>query len=392
MKKKFIITITIISSVLITSLIYAVSLNPDIYQGLKQDNLDDEAKITESIDNLEVEIKKVRELYEEQSTKLSVQEQELIELQQQAYRQSELISQTENAIEEKQVQIDLKQEEVKKAQVEIDVQIKILRKRLRTMYKFGKTGYLQIVLKSDSIVNAMTRLDRIRLLTEYDKELLSNLKIAKDKLVIAKNNLVEEQKKLQNLKEEQIVQKEELEKTYDQVLVKKRQTLSNIEALQRQKEQLEKEQSFLDERLKRMVSQRAYVGGAMGWPLDLGYNYITSYFGPRRAPIEGASTDHGAIDIAVPTGENIYSALDGIVIVSEYSYGYGNYVVVDHGGGITTLYAHASQRYVSAGDSVSQGEPIAAAGSTGYSTGPHLHFEIRINGVRVDPLDYVVVP
>ncbi len=394
MKKRltFFTVSSLILVLAIGGLVYALNMTPNDSYPHTQDFESEKAELDSAIEGLETEIEKNRTLYEEESVKLSIQEQELIELQQEAYNQSLVIEETAKAIDAKKEEIEIKQKEVEEAQKDVEDQIKILRQRLRTMYKFGKTGYLQILLKSDSLINAMTRLDRVRLLTQYDKELLASLKLSKEKLVIAKGILEKEEAELEVLQEEQIKQKEALETTYEQVLVKKKQTLANIDALNRQKQQLEKEQAFFDEQLQDLISKQEYKGGAMGWPLDLEYNYITSFFGPRRVPIAGASTNHGAIDIAVPTGQNIYSVLDGVVILSNYSYGYGNYVVVDHGGGITTLYAHASERYVYAGDSVSKGQAIAAAGSTGISTGPHLHFEVRVNGTRIDPLEYVVIP
>lgn len=397
--------ITFVSSLIVlvlfafslAGLVYAQNalINPDaplakVSQGTGAD--EKRSQIQGDKDKLNQAIEQNRNLYELQAAELSKQEQDLIALQQRANEQGVLIEKTNKSIQEKNIEIEDKKIEVAAAQSEVDEQIKMLRKRLRTMYKFGKTGYLQIVLKSDSLVNAMTRMDRVRLLAEHDRNLLATLKQAKLNLERAQRVLESEERALTSLKEEQVQQKEALERTTEQVLAKKRQTLSNIDALNRQKAQFEKEISFLETELKKLAIKRDYVGGTMGWPLDLGYNYITSYFGPRRSPTPGASSNHGAIDIGVPRGQNVYAALDGEVIASEYMYGYGNLVILDHGGGISTLYAHCDQRYVDVGDTVQQGETIAASGNTGISTGPHLHFEVRINGTRVDPLDYVVVP
>ena len=135
-----------------------------------------------------------------------------------------------------------------------------------------------------------------------------------------------------------------------------------------------------------------YVGGALGWPCDLKHNVISSYFVSRINPIYGYYENHNGIDIPLPYGSPVLAANAGTVIVSEYHYSYGYYVVIDHGGGISTLYGHNSKLLVAVGDQVTKGQQIAKAGSTGYSTGNHIHFCVRENGIHVDPLGYVNQP
>lgn len=126
--------------------------------------------------------------------------------------------------------------------------------------------------------------------------------------------------------------------------------------------------------------------GTLYWPTD--GTEITSYFGPREAPTAGASTNHGAIDIGVSTGTNVYACLDGTVTIAQYSDSAGNYIEIDHGNGYVTKYMHNSQLKVSVGDKVTAGQVIALSGSTGYSTGPHVHFQIEKEGEKVDPLTF----
>ena len=130
--------------------------------------------------------------------------------------------------------------------------------------------------------------------------------------------------------------------------------------------------------------------GKLLWPSP-GYTKINSYFGKRTAPANGASTYHKGIDIGANKGTPIYAAASGTVYVSQYGYngGYGNYVILSHGNGVQTLYGHCSELCVSVGEYVSQGQLIAKVGSTGDSTGNHLHFEVRVNGVAQDPQNYV---
>lgn len=136
---------------------------------------------------------------------------------------------------------------------------------------------------------------------------------------------------------------------------------------------------------KTVAASKDYI-----WPLDKSITRISSYFGPRT--LAGVSENHGAIDITAAYGSSIYASNSGKVIVAENHYSYGNYIVIDHGNGTSTLYAHMSSMIAKVGDNVVQGDIIGKVGSTGYSQGNHLHFEVRVNGVRVDPLDYVAQP
>ena len=129
--------------------------------------------------------------------------------------------------------------------------------------------------------------------------------------------------------------------------------------------------------------------GEMMWAVDPQYNYISSYFAYRINPVTGKGENHRGIDIPAPYGSNVYAALDGVVTVAKWSNSYGNYIVLEHGGGMTTLYAHNSALLKKVGDKVLRGEVIAKIGSTGMSTGNHCHFEVSVEGVLKNPLDYV---
>jgi murein DD-endopeptidase MepM/ murein hydrolase activator NlpD len=132
--------------------------------------------------------------------------------------------------------------------------------------------------------------------------------------------------------------------------------------------------------------------GEMIWAVDPQYSYISSYFTRRINPITGKEESHRGIDIPAPYDSNVYAALDGVVTVAKWSNSYGNYVVIDHGGGLSTLYAHNSALLKKAGDTVVQGEVIARVGSTGASTGNHVHFEVMTDNILKNPLDYVKQP
>lgn len=391
-KLRLVLTALIVALLIYGS--YALNENFGESEHGKRDEYDEKREqFNQEIDRLQEAIEINRQEYEKKAEVLQGQEKELALLELKAIELNSQIDETNEKIEAKNAEIALKQAEVTEAQNKVDEQLSAIRLRLRSMYKFGKTGYIELLLKSDSLINAMTRLDKIRLLTQHDKDLLLKLRTAKDALVVAKNLLEKEEKALEELKEEQLTQKDELDLTYEQLSAKKAITLSSMDALVRRQEEFKQQQRYWDEQLRKLTVRRNYVGGVMDWPLDYGNNFITSYFGPRTEPIPGVGSDHGAIDIAADTGQPVYSVLDGEVIVSMFEYFGGNFMVVDHGGGITTAYAHLSVRYLTVGDKVKKGQALGEVGSTGiWTTGPHLHFEVRVNGERQDPLKFVNVP
>ena len=146
----------------------------------------------------------------------------------------------------------------------------------------------------------------------------------------------------------------------------------------------------IEDQIARAANPDAYQGSATGfiWPCPA-YTRISSYFGPRPQPVPGASTNHKGVDLAAPYGSAILASASGVVTTSTYSKSAGNYIVLAHGSGMSTVYMHASALLVSVGETVEQGEVIAKLGSTGYSSGNHLHFGVIKNGTYVNPLNYI---
>lgn len=298
-------------------------------------------------------------------------------------------------------------------QAEIDERYAVFIDRVRINYEDSFTSYLEIVLSSDSFSDLLYRVDIIASLLDYDKRVLAALDRSKNELsqmqadyqvlqynaqqtldALAEKMPQLEEKRLQN--EQLILQLEadfvKLKETRDATAEEK----ARIEQQIKYKEaQVAAAEAEIERKIKE-AEERArlanYVGGALAWPCDLKHNVITSYFVRRVNPIYGYYENHNGIDIPLPYGSAVTAANAGTVIVSEYHYSYGYYVVIDHGGGISTLYGHNSKLLVAVGDQVTKGQQIAKAGSTGYSTGSHIHFCVRENGVHVDPLGYVNQP
>lgn len=298
-------------------------------------------------------------------------------------------------------------------QTEIDERFAVFIDRVRINYEDSFTSYLEIVLSSDSFSDLLYRVDIIASLLDYDKRVLASLDRSKKELsqmqsdyqVLQYNaqetldKLAEEMPKLEQkrLDNEDLI--EQLEADFVKLKEKRDATAAEKQKIEQQIKAKEVQVAAAEAEINRKIKEaeeRArlanYVGGALGWPCDLKHNVISSYFVSRINPIYGYYENHNGIDIPLPYGSAVLAANAGTVIISEYHYSYGYYVVIDHGGGISTLYGHNSKLLVAVGDQVTKGQQIAKAGSTGYSTGNHIHFCVRENGVHVDPLGYVNQP
>lgn len=298
-------------------------------------------------------------------------------------------------------------------QEEIDDRYAVFIDRVRINYEDSFTSYLEIVLSSDSFSDLLYRVDIVASLLDYDKRVLAALDRSKKELsqmqsdyqVLQYNaqqtldKLAEDMPKLEQkrLDNEQLILQLEadfvrLKENKDATAEEKQRIEQQVQAMAAKVAAAEAE---IDRKIKEAEERERlanYVGGALGWPCDIKHNVISSYFVRRVNPIYGYYENHNGIDIPLPYGSPVLAANAGTVIVSEYHYSYGYYVVIDHGGGISTLYGHNSKLLVAVGDQVTKGQQIAKAGSTGYSTGNHIHFCVRENGIHVDPLGYVNQP
>ena len=219
---------------------------------------------------------------------------------------------------------------------------------------------------------------------ESDRDVLNELEDAYDEIDKRKSEI-------EAAKTDAEEQKAALEADQAEIAEKKAAIAADAEETQKELDKLEADAQALTATIRNQGSSSSnstYLGGEMAWPAPQ-YTRISSYFAGRIDPITGKKSNHGGLDLAAPGGSPILAANSGTVIIAGYHYSYGNYVVIDHGGGVSTLYGHSSKLLVSRGQKVSRGQQIAKVGTTGRSTGNHLHFEVRINGQRVDPLPYI---
>lgn len=273
-----------------------------------------------------------------------------------------------------------------------------LRERLVTIYEEGELSYLDVLLSSSSLSEMLSRYYVMQEIAEYDNELI-------DKVAEEKNTIELSQKKLENETTQVKILKARAEQT--EIVLKNTKTLQEgyitqlSESEKKLNDEIEKykiENAKLEAKLQELSSniedfEIQYTGGDMIWPIAKAGTYITSPYGNREHPIYGIIKLHQGIDIGnAGFGAPTVAALDGVVTYAGWLGSYGNCVMIYHGEGITTLYGHGQKVLTQKGASVKQGDLIMEVGSTGNSTGPHLHFEVRVNGRTVNPLQFVKTP
>lgn len=325
-------------------------------------------------------------------------EKEKKELQNQVYlaqQEIELLTQRIGTLEENIAQ---KEQEIVEKQGEVDANYDMFKQRMRTMYLNDGATTLGVVLGADSYADFLTRTEMLERTSAHDKKMIDELLAAKEAIEEALAQIEADKAQVEEDKSDMSVQRASLATKVQQTAAQ----IQDIDQLQKefeaQKAQKQKEEKEAQAEIKAIYAANAsigdYVGGDFSWPVR-GYTTISSRFGWRF----GGSDYHTGIDIAGRSASGaaifqqpIRAANEGKVIYASNSYtpgrGYGRYVIIDHGGGMSTLYGHQNNVYVSVGDYVQQGDTIGEVGTTGWSTGPHLHFEIRENGEAVNPANY----
>lgn len=347
-----------------------------------QDELDDIAKEKEA---LEKELDEIADHKEETLAQKEIIDQQIDELEQEA----QLL---EGIVGELNVQLEESRGKLATAESELSENTRLAKERIRAMYELGGTSYFEIILNSSSLHDFISRIEIVKQMSAYDKQVIDNLKNTKETIETETNAIEEKTKKQQKALSdmESNVSALESKQAQSDALIKKfnEQTAENLKALEKAEAEQAKLRAEIDKAIANSGKQD-FVGGEFLWPVP-GYYGITSQFGYRYHPISGKYKYHNGTDISGSgiSGKPILAVNSGTVLIAGYNSGYGNYVVIDHGGGITSLYAHAKSLNVRAGQNVSRGDTVAYVGSTGYSTGPHLHLEFTKNGQRVDPLDY----
>lgn len=308
------------------------------------------------------------------------------------------MNETQEQLTEKETEIDAAEQELIQAKADESEQYESMKKRIKFMYEGGNTQFLEVLMESESIGDLLNKAEYVSLLSSYDRDMLTEfqntvkeveekeaeLQAEYEELNSLQDKLVEQQSEVQTMIESKEAQIEDIQ---DQIT-------ENADTLQELKEKAEQ--------AKRVREEQSQSNGGSSYTPPSGGNvvsgsgyfthpcpgmtYQSSYFGEVRSfdPVP-----HKGHDYAAPTGTPTYAAAAGTVIIAGWSNSAGNWVVISHGNGLTTKYMHHSAICVSEGQYVEKGQQIGYVGSTGYSTGPHLHFQVELNGVAVNPDNYM---
>lgn len=367
-------------------------------------------EIQEKLDAVNAQLKDIKSkmndeaAYQQQlSSQISLNQQKINLLNDEITALNDSITEKEEFITQKEEEIVQKEGEIEAKQAEIDQTYETFKVRMRSLYMAGETSSLEMLFSAESFSDFLINMELMKAVSASDSRLVDNLRDQKAEQEEQKAELLEIKAETEDAitlieqdKESIILQREnikavqsELEAAYQE----SKTAQQDYEALQEQY-QTNKEAVLAEEKAVEAELQAWYAANQpkvegetysqFGWPLP-GYTYISSGYGSRWGGF------HTGIDITGGGvyGANIVAAESGTVILASSHYSYGNYVIINHGGGYSTLYAHASSLLVSVGQTVSKGQAIALVGSTGNSTGPHLHFEVRVNGVHQNPSAYV---
>lgn len=295
-------------------------------------------------------------------------------------------------LDDTEAKLEENQEALETAEATLEKRMRILNKRLRDIYVNGQINYLDVLFGARDFNDLMTRMELLKRLIKHDYDLIMDVKNQR-RIILEKKAELE-----QNKRDIEVLEKSAREKRdeIDKARAEEQEILDQVTYDRDMAEQAYQELQAASREVEQMIRQSRYrvpagsgggqSTGTMIWPIS---GPITSEYGWRTHPIFGTSKYHSGLDIGGDYGDHVLAADGGVVIHAGWISGYGYTVIIDHGGGVSSLYGHNDSLTVSDGESVSQGQTIAYCGSTGNSTGPHVHFEVRQNGEPVSPYNYL---
>lgn len=344
------------------------------------------------------DVKKLKEELESSKANLATYvaelDADLVDIQTKINDLKTQISDKETAISEKQVELE--------DAIEVqETQYEAMKTRIKFMYEKGDTLSLELIFSAVGFSDMLNKAEYIEMLSAYDRKKLDEYVTQTEYVKLCKESLEEEKSVLEEAKtvvEEEEAALNDLIATKEQEIYQVSLDIGNKDAaikeyeadIAAQTETIQALEAAVAEERKKLAAEqgRKYDGGVFAWPAP-SYTRISDDYGYRIHPILGVKQFHNGIDMAAPGGTPILAAYDGTVVASAYSSSMGNYIMIDHGDSLYTIYMHASALYVSKGQEVSRGDKIAAVGTTGRSTGNHLHFSVRLNGSYVNPWQYL---
>ncbi|MBQ3544769.1 MAG: peptidoglycan DD-metalloendopeptidase family protein [Lachnospiraceae bacterium] len=403
---------------ILLSAVFVIGLAEPLKATSIQDEKDKQEELQNKIDDVETIIEELEKLKDDTNAYIKEMDNKLEEI-------TGYIVDLESQIETKNAEIEEIQLTLEKQEADIQSQYEAMKKRIRFMYENGQQEYLDLILSSGSIGDFLNKAEYLTKITEYDRNMLDKMKETKELIEQTKETLENEKSELQVLKDTADEEKKQIEvlveekgKLLEETEQKIQNEEANIETMQgeiaasqaivAELEEIERKRKEEEERRKKEEQEQqqnankdnqnnqnstgtnkpAYSGGKLLWPVP-GYYTISSDYGYRVSPISGKDEFHSGLDIPAPRGTEIIAAAGGTVAWAYKSSSAGNWVGIDHGNGVSTVYMHMSRFAVSEGERVSAGQVIGYVGSTGWSTGNHLHFSVRLNGSYVNPHNYL---
>ena len=395
-------------------------------QATEESNLSEAQQEKKTLEN---DLQKAKELIDSLKGSKEDIQSEVEKLDKQLNEISGKVKELESRLSKKRQEIANTESALNKAKEQEKKQYRNMKKRIQFMYENGQTSYVEMLLSADSFTDFLNAVEYITQISQYDRKMLKEYQNMQVTIADTQKTLETDYASLQSLQakvqeEKQAVaalesaKKGELNdvaddltdaqsvaKAYEAEIQAQNEVIAQIQAAQKraaeqqaaqqQAQAAEENQGATDAAGENQntaqnttPSGNGQSTGSMMWPCPSSKR-VTSDYGPRTSPTNGASSNHKGLDIGAAYGADIVAADGGTVLVATYSSSGGNYVIIDHGGGLCTVYMNASSLTVSAGQTVSKGQVIAKVGSTGISTGNHLHFGVTLNGVYVSPWGYV---
>jgi murein DD-endopeptidase MepM/ murein hydrolase activator NlpD len=359
-------------------------------------NVSEKERIQQLIEQTKREISKKKKKEKSVIGNLTKQQQELSQLEDNYNQVVNKLSNVQTKYNKTRQQLWELQSNLGDLEQSLQQRKDLLNRRLVATYKYGPQTYLEILVSGQSYGDLISRFRTITYIIKYDVKLINEVEATKVKVGAKHQEVQAKSKQVESELKDVVAVRDEVSQEQQKITVKVKTTKEELAKIQNDRANLEKAEQELEqtsrdieEEIKR--TQQVSPGDALGsgnmiWPLR---GRLSSGFGWRYHPVLKTKKYHTGQDIAVASGTQVCAADNGVVLVSGWQGGYGNFVAIDHGKGISTCYGHNSRLLVSAGSRVTKGQVIAYSGSTGLSTGPHLHFEVRVNGVPVNPLPYL---
>lgn len=348
-------------------------------------------KLAEQKKDIQAQLKAVQANKSDAMKKKELLEDQIDVIRQEIANINEQIAMYDQLIAEKTTELE-------QAEADEKAQFDLFCRRMRIMEEQGEVSYWSILFSSSDFSELLDNYMMIEEIIEYDNQVIDSLVALQEKVTADRTALEGAQAEQEEAKRQQIAAQDELKAQEDEVDKLIAEISAQEDVLEEMEAELNKAAKALDSQIKakerEYAAQIANVPSESGflWPLPGGYNTISSLAGGRIHPVTGKPSNHAGIDIPAPSGTNIYAAKSGVVIHAAKgtggSWSYGNYVIVSHSDGTNTLYAHMSRIGCSQGQTVKQGDVIGYVGTTGRSTGNHLHFEVRVGSSRKDPVNY----